>query len=354
MFYFHVSEYISPSIPTLPPPPQPQPRPPYGTPPIQISPQSYSGNPGETIRLDCRASQPGYSISWSKQEGRLPYSATQENGVLIIPNPSVSDSGVYICMASNQSGVRQESQAVITIQAYPSEPIPYNPNEPQQELRIAPEQQTVPQGTIATLRCNGARGNIVWTKVPDEDLSQNPNVQISGNTLTIRNPQVSDRGVYVCTVTGPNGMDRSSAILEIERRESPQIEIYPQPAQRINTGQSVLFQCRVMAGIPMPTLTWSRSDGRQMQPNVEVLEGGVLRIMNVVGPERGEYKCLAENLAGRVERIATLVIQEPPEITMNPDNSIQINVGDQKRITCTAKGNPLPRITWEKINQGPM
>ena len=58
----------------------------------------------------------------------------------------------------------------------------------------------------------------------------------------------------------------------------PRVEIYPEPAQRVSTGQSVLFQCRVVAGIPNPEVRWTRPGGStQFERNVEIMEGGVIR-----------------------------------------------------------------------------
>ena len=57
-------------------------------------------------------------------------------------------------------------------------------------------------------------------------------------------------------VENQSGVTRDSAILEVERREKPQIEIYPSDNQNVVQGGSVLFQCRVMSGIPNPKITW--------------------------------------------------------------------------------------------------
>lgn len=147
---------------------------------------------------------------------------------------------------------------------------------PSQPVQIQPERQTVPQGSRTQLTCVMDRqADVVWSKVGDDNLASNPNVQINGATLTILNVQVPDRGVYVCTVGG--GIARASSILEIERREAPKLEIYPGDSQTATNGQSILFQCRVVAGIPNPEVTWTRVDGRPFPENVEVLNGGVIR-----------------------------------------------------------------------------
>ena len=89
---------------------------------------------------------------------------------------------------------------------------------------------------------------------------------------------MSDRGLYVCTLRSRcGGQARASSILEVEPREPPTAELYPSARQTVNTGESALFQCRYMTGIPTPVITWTREDGGQLPPNVEVLSGGVLR-----------------------------------------------------------------------------
>ena len=80
------------------------------------------------------------------------------------------------------------------------------------------------------------------------------------------------------------GPSRDSAILEVERREKPQIEVYPSDNQTVVQGGSVLIQCRILSGIPNPQVSWkSLSNANAMfEKNVEILaNGGVIRITNV-------------------------------------------------------------------------
>ena len=95
-------------------------------------------------------------------------------------------------------------------------------------------------------------------------------------------------------------------------REAPRLEIYPSTTQTVAKGGSVLFQCRVLAGIPAPEvcylflfvkihlafikqnsllnlymiefikflyvqIEWTRSDGGRMGSSVEILNAGVIR-----------------------------------------------------------------------------
>merc|ERR1712142_904412 len=172
---------------------------------------------------------------------------------------------------------------------------------------------------------------------------------MSGPVITVRSAVVSDRGMYVCTATSQCGSGRASSVLEVEPREVPTIELYPADYQTVTRGESVLFQCRYMSGIPTPVISWARSDGRPMPPNAELLSGGVLRMNSVTGAEEGSFRCRAENAAGKVEAIATLRIQELPTIRMDPQGSVTVKVGSPLVIKCQVTGDPVPQISWKKM-----
>ena len=61
---------------------------------------------------------------------------------------------------------------------------------------------------------------------------------------------------FILGVENDAGPSRDSAILEVERREKPQIEVYPSDNQTVVQGGSVLFQCRILSGIPNPQVEW--------------------------------------------------------------------------------------------------
>jgi hypothetical protein len=314
-------------------------------PTIQIEPLDLSVSPGDTARLVCRvlttAGGP-FAIRWEKEGGgRFPASATDSEGVLTFRQARPEDSGVYVCrVTASRTGMVQEAQARLTVLTYRGPPT----------VRIDPEEQTIGQGSRAQLRCiatGDPQPTLVWSKV-GEDLSS-PNLVVSGPLLSLRAAAVSDRGMYICTAENPGGSARASAIVEVERRESPAVEIYPESYQTITTGGSVLFQCRTVAGIPTPVVTWTRDDGRPFQPNVEILGGGVIRINRLTGAEAGQYNCKAVNEAGVAEATATLIIQEAPSIQLTPSGSISVQAGSPLSLVCTARGDPPPSVTWKKV-----
>lgn len=142
------------------------------------------------------------NVTWSR-EGNvpLPYTASQRDGVLTIMNPTQYDSGVYVCTATSFIGT--ETSSTITINVLPRRAAPF--------VKVKPEKQTVPQGSVAEVRCvtSGEPGlQVRWTKYAE---AMGPSAQAVGDTLRI------DRGVYVCRVTGPTGSHEASTIIEVER-----------------------------------------------------------------------------------------------------------------------------------------
>lgn len=192
-------EFLLPDNPRKPPP--------TGIPPT-ITPPQWTGTVGETIQITCRSSQQSSVIHWVR-EGNLPLPAAsdQRDGVLIITNPTQYDSGVYVCIATTYVGTQTNNTINVTVTARRAAP----------SVNVNPEKQTVPQGSVAEVRCttNGEPGvQVRWTKYLEQ---MGPNAQQVGDTLRIFNIQIADRGVYVCRVTGPTGSHEASAIVEVER-----------------------------------------------------------------------------------------------------------------------------------------
>ncbi|XP_046437149.1 basement membrane-specific heparan sulfate proteoglycan core protein-like isoform X37 [Daphnia pulex] len=316
---------------------------------VVIAPTDTTARRGETIRLTCRAEIIGDRvvpvIRWTRVEGALPVNAGQSAGVLTIPSASPSDSGIYICTVTTVSGYVQQSQARVTVLAYRGPPT----------VRIEPDRQTISQGTSAELRClavGDPSPTVRWTKVGEDFTS---NILVTGPVLRIVNAMVRDRGMYICTAENPGGVAQASAIVEVERREPPAVELYPQTKQTVVQGGSALFQCRVTAGIPTPRARWARVDGRPLPNNVEELDGGVIRFNRVTGNEQGQYVCTAENDAGSITGVATLTIQSIPVVSISPNPTsgpIRVKEGQRVRLECRAQGDPAPSVSWKRLRTG--
>ncbi|XP_020284881.1 basement membrane-specific heparan sulfate proteoglycan core protein isoform X6 [Pseudomyrmex gracilis] len=316
--------------------------PPTGLPPI-VTPSEWSGTSSDVVKLTCTPSQRA-TVVWARSGGLpLPYSATQRDGVLTISNPTPSDSGIYVCTATSARGTETSTTVRITIV----------PRRDPLTVKVRPERQHVSQGTVAEVRCiTSGEPNlqIKWSKHME---AMSPRVQQVGETLRIVNTQVSDRGVYICRVSSPAGSYEASAIIEVERREAPVLELYPQDVQTVTLGGSADLQCRAKAGFPVPELHWSREDNRPLGSNVEQLPGGLLRLSNITVNDGGAYICSASNEVGSTSVIAHIEVQSMPVITIAPKLGIlQVKRGSRVRLVCSASGYPQPNVAWSKHLNG--
>lgn len=139
--------------------------------------------------------------------------------------------------------------------------------------------------------------------------------------------------------------------MEVERRERPQIEIYPSDNQTVVQGGSVLFQCRILSGIPNPEVTWKSLDAGGFPRNVEILaNGGVIRITDLQKSNEGRFECTAKNVAGSATAVAWLKVTIAPSLTLTPKGSFQVQAGENIELRCDARGDPVPTVTWTKID----
>ncbi|NWS11562.1 HMCN1 protein, partial [Pachyramphus minor] len=66
--------------------------------------------------------------------------------------------------------------------------------------------------------------------------------------------------------------------------------------------------------------------------------------------DAGDYKCVATNEAGVVERSLTLTLQSPPVITVEPVGAV-VDAGATALLHCQARGEPAPAISWSQQGQ---
>lgn len=330
---------------------------------VSVSPKYQEVEVGERAAFQCEDAMGG-DVRWSRG-GDWPLSPrAQARGPMMEFNGvQVEDEGEYVCQGPG--GLARAQLYVQEVQAWPGAggggqqwpptqeryPAPAAPAPcPSPSVVIEPSEQVVAQGGDASLVCRSSPpGQAQWMKV-GEDLTS-PQLTVAEEQVTVRGAMVSDRGMYVCTVTTSCGTSgRASSILEVEPREPPLVELYPGPQQTVTRGESVLFQCRYLAGIPSPTISWSREDGQPLSPNAELLPGGVLRINTVTAREAGQYRCVATNPAGTVQALASLGVQEQPGIRLQPSGAVTLSEGSPLTVVCTVtSGDPPPRLSWKRL-----
>lgn len=188
-----------------------------------IYPNYVDVSEGETFDIRCEAEgNPTPDIYWERQDNapfnpqvnfrillkhtdlfqytnvliRLQYSVS--NGILRILQAAPSDSGRYICRASNTAGV--SSAFVEVVVRYVTTQIV--------EPKITPEYYTGEPGSSFTLVCetNEDYTSIRWEKqngyLPYDHTDDN-------GILTVRDARPEDSGTYICTITTASGQSGS-------------------------------------------------------------------------------------------------------------------------------------------------
>lgn len=135
-------------------------------------------------------------------------------------------------------------------------------------------------------------------------------------------------------------------------REAPLIEIHPKEPQSVRIGESAMLSCRAIAGIPSPTVVWSRRDQSPFSHRIKEEYPGTILISDITLGEAGEYECKASNIAGEVSETTPLYVIQPPAITMRPDvQELRLTEGDELKLECEAEGIPSPSVRWQEPNR---
>ncbi|CAI5644084.1 unnamed protein product [Oreochromis niloticus] len=130
-------------------------------------------------------------------------------------------------------------------------------------------------------------------------------------SITIRNMQPSDSGLYTCEVHNLPDVDgQSQANIVVNVLEKPSAP-YCAVHGNVESGHLVTLTCHSEQGNPTPTYNWAKLDQTKTRRPVlgRTTTTGILEIKNISQFEFGEYQCNATNVVG----FATCTIELNPE-----------------------------------------
>ncbi|KAG8511466.1 Immunoglobulin superfamily member 10, partial [Galemys pyrenaicus] len=223
---------------------------------------------------------------------------------------------------------------------------------------------TIPASSDAFLPCE-AVGNplptIHWTRVSSglalSKEKQNSRFQVLPNgTLSIRRVDIQDRGQYLCSASNQFGTDHLYVTLSVVSYPPRILESQTKQITAFS-GSTVELKCRA-EGRPMPKISWILANQTVVSESSQggrgsalVTSDGTLLIHNLSVYDRGFYKCMASNPAGKDSMLVKIqVIAAPPVILEQKRQLIAGSWGESLRMPCTAKGTPQPRVHWVLSN----
>ncbi|KAJ0065491.1 hypothetical protein NL108_012446 [Boleophthalmus pectinirostris] len=311
-------------------------------PTIKESPTAVSVHIGQPAVLECIVGGvPPPRVTWRKHgailSGNNPRYTFKEDGSLHIHSAQVTDTGRYLCMATNPAGTQRKR---VDLQVY----VPPSISEGRTNVTVTVNIQT-------TLSCEATgipKPTVSWRKngrLINTDQNQNMYRLLSSGSLVVIAPTVEDTAVYECVVSNEAGEDSRHINLTVHVPPS----IADEPTELVVTRLSPVVIACTASGVPEPKIHWSK-DGKKLSQDGQgysILPTGQIEIDSAELSHAGRYKCTAQNAAGSTVRHVRLTVQEFPVIQNHPVD-MDVILNNPVTLPCKATGSPTPTITWQK------
>ncbi|XP_047380794.1 hemicentin-2 [Sciurus carolinensis] len=321
-----------------------------------------------TLTLECECwAVPPPAISWYKDGQPVApghrLRLLGEGRLLQIQATQVSDSGRYLCVATNVAG--EDDQDFNVIIQVP--PMFQKVGEADAALEILSQEEEARGGVLeyreivesqpAYLYCDTNAippPELTWYR-EDQPLSAEDGVSVlqGGRILQIPLVRAEDAGRYSCKASNEVGEDWLHYQLLV--LTPPVIlgdteELVEEVT--VNASSSISLQCPAL-GNPPPTLSWLQNGlPFSPSPRLQVLEDGhVLQVSAAEVADAASYMCVAQNQAGSAEKLFTLRVQVPPRITGQNSEQVTTILNSSVSLPCEVQAHPSPEVTWYKDSQ---
>uniref|UniRef100_A0A8C0DZX9 Hemicentin-2 n=1 Tax=Balaenoptera musculus TaxID=9771 RepID=A0A8C0DZX9_BALMU len=332
--------------------------------PPSISKADPSGEVGvKEVKTKCWAMPPP-TISWYK-DGQ-PVTTNQrvhilgEGQLLQIGPTQVSDSGRYVCVATNVVGEDDQDFNVLiqvppVFQKVGDASAAFETLSWEEEARGGvTEYREIVENNPAYLYCDTnavPSPELTWYR-EDQPLSATDGVSVlqGGRVLQIPLVRAEDAGRYSCKASNEVGEDWLHYQLLV--LTPPVIlgdteELVEEVT--VNASSTVSLQCPAL-GHPVPTISWLQNAlPLSPSPWLQVLEDGqVLQVSTAEVSDAASYMCVAQNPAGSAEKLFTLRVQVPPRIAGLNLEQVTAILDSSVSLPCEVHARPSPEVTWYK------
>ncbi|XP_068733514.1 neural cell adhesion molecule 1-like isoform X12 [Montipora capricornis] len=280
---------------------------------------------------------PSENITLQTTTGRRTIGRTGNNYRLKITAMTADDGGLYECRGSAEYKIYNVS-------------VDFN-------FILNLEAQNVRLGDHATIKFGVSSyppASYSWVK-DGQPLTFNWRRELDAYTgnIMLKPVGLEDEGNYTCTVRYGSGTQPFNTFA-VNVVVSPIINKYQgEPVKRqLTEGYNVTFHCDIKSGKPRPTITWYytwnntvKKVDRLYDPRMSHPTDEEWTITGVQQSDKGRYRCIAENIAGKDDlRFEIIGVDVPPKIDPIPD--ILVNEGEDVTLECKASGSPLLVVEW--------
>lgn len=229
----------------------------------------------------------------------------QEDGSLVVSNPTVAEAGIYRCLGHNSAGLVERTIIVI----------PGKKPEIQNSY-ISPV--TIMNGETLFLHCQitDEAFRLTWTLPSGVVLNKLQRAGryaiMSNGTLTVHQASIYDRGPYVCRASNEYGSSLLSVSVTVIVHP-PKITTNPPSVTYAKRGVAIQLNC-IATGVPKVEVMWETpekthlavSSQSRLFGNKYVHPQGSLIIQNPTQRDAGIYRCTAKNAFGMDSKVTFL------------------------------------------------
>ncbi|KAM9227135.1 contactin-4 [Leptosomus discolor] len=267
----------------------------------------------DSVVWECRASgRPKPSYRWLKDgEPLLPQGRVQlEQGSLTITNVSLSDAGMYQCVAENRHGIIFASAELSVIAVSPDF-----------SKTLLKKLTLVKVGGEVIIECKpkaSPRPTYSWKKGKDI-LRENERITVlDDGSLRIVNVTKSDAGSYTCVATNHFGTASSTGSLVV--KDATRVMVSPF-SMDVTVGESIVLPCQVSHDHSLDIMfTWSfnghlidfEKDGDHFERVGGQDSAGDLMIRSIQLKHAGKYVCMVQTSVDKLSAAADLIVRGPP------------------------------------------
>uniref|UniRef100_A0A8C7XZ94 Contactin 3a, tandem duplicate 2 n=1 Tax=Oryzias sinensis TaxID=183150 RepID=A0A8C7XZ94_9TELE len=254
----------------------------------------------ERLNWECRANgKPKPSYTWLKNGQQL--LSDVNDGVLSVSMLTLTDAGMYQCVAENKHGVIYFAAELMVLASPPD----FTGNVLRSLLKAK-------AGTTVTLECKPKAyptANILWKK-GNLPVQTNDRVTLSPDgTLRLANVSKSDAGSYTCFARNRFGMSK------VEKTEL-QLQI-----KNIIVGESIVLPCQITSDPVLDvSFSWAFNGQLIAKGDGHFETAGDLMIRNIQLYHSGKYICVVDTDVESLSAVAVLIVKGAP----SPPDSVTV------------------------------
>ncbi|KAM9571702.1 MAM domain-containing glycosylphosphatidylinositol anchor protein 1-like isoform 1-T2 [Salvelinus alpinus] len=329
-----------------------------------ISERIYTIREGDHLVLKCLVKgHPRPQVRWTKTAGSASDKFQETsiyNETLRIEGIQRVQGGRYYCKADNGVGVAAIKSIRVDVQ-YLDKPVLTV------HQTISDVRGSYYQEKTVFLRCtvnSNPPARFIWKRgtIPIEqrkdqgvDIYEPLYTQGETKVLKLKNLRLKDFANYTCQVSVRNVCeipDSSVTFLLTIGTTPPALRLSVNESLVVDPGKDVTLSCEVTAGLPKPTVTWSRY--LNPLPRNSLVRDGTLELRSVTPADSGFYNCTAVNNVGNpAKRNVNLLVRSMGNLTfqITPDSnkdSESIQMGRDLKLSCHVDAQPQDKVnyTW--------